>query len=133
MKSLKEAASLALKLSLDLSRGDLIRLKSPMIATGPGIEETICSRDERKAGLRSWVHGPYTFTIEKARLSARKENEVVIEKSSTEWLSNSRSWSSQAVTRPPEAPTESLQTKERRVGGKKEEARKGETFESLDS
>jgi hypothetical protein len=54
-----------------------------MIATGPGIEETICSRDERKAGLRSWVHGPYTFTIEKARLSARKENEVVIEKSST--------------------------------------------------
>jgi hypothetical protein len=42
MKSLKEAASLALKLPLDLLRGDLIRLKSPMIATGPEREETIC-------------------------------------------------------------------------------------------
>jgi hypothetical protein len=39
--------------------------------------------------------------------------------------------SSQAVKIPPEAPTEGLKTKERRDGGRKEEARKEEMSMSL--
>jgi hypothetical protein len=53
MKSLKRVASEELKLSLDFSLGDRIRLKSPRMATGPEREAKICSREERKAGLRS--------------------------------------------------------------------------------
>jgi hypothetical protein len=49
MKSLKEAASEELKLSLDLSRGARTKLKSPIRAIGPVREAKISSREFRKS------------------------------------------------------------------------------------
>jgi hypothetical protein len=51
MKSLKAVASAVLKLPLDLSRGERIRLKSPTKAIGPEKDGKICSREERKPAL----------------------------------------------------------------------------------
>jgi hypothetical protein len=69
--------------------------------------------------------------MESFRLSDRKAKVVVMEKSSIEWESKSRAFASQAVMRPPEAPSDGLKTKERREGGRKEEARKVEMSASF--
>jgi hypothetical protein len=58
MKLLKKPASIELKFPLDLSRGDLVRLKSPNKATGPEREAKTSARESRKTGLKAWRHGP---------------------------------------------------------------------------
>jgi hypothetical protein len=53
MKSLKQAASEELKLSLDLSRGDLIRLKSPRKAKEPEEEAKMVCKELRNPAFKS--------------------------------------------------------------------------------
>jgi hypothetical protein len=58
IKSLKREASEELKFPLDLSLGDRIRLKSPIIETEPDKDAKMSSREVRKALFWSWTHGP---------------------------------------------------------------------------
>jgi hypothetical protein len=53
MKSLKQAASEELKLSLDLSRGDLIRLKSPRKAKDSEEEAKMVCKELRNPAFKS--------------------------------------------------------------------------------
>jgi hypothetical protein len=58
MKSLKQAASEESKLSFDLSRGDLIRLKSPRKAKEPEDEAKMVSKELRNPAFKSCRQGP---------------------------------------------------------------------------
>jgi hypothetical protein len=58
IRLLKEVASVKLKLSLDLSLGVRMRLKSPKKATWVDKEPKIVSREDKKDGLLAWAQGP---------------------------------------------------------------------------